>query len=337
MRGSWEPASAATVTAVWERFRDLTEPEVARAFCRLVRSRPTEEWPGSALERLVSLALEYPDPKPGTLIVQGDKSVDEATVAMLLQDTINCVRGVAAEAIGQLLWHHCDWLDRLEPGIAALVSDPHPVVRMAALYALLPVVNIDAERAVAWFCAASQDDPRIPASAPGIRFLNGTMPRYAGQLSLSIRNMVESSRPEVAHQGAQAVTAYSLFYELYEGELARVISGTVPHRSGVARIAAHHVADAAYAHRCRELLAPLFNDPEEEVREATSTMFGDGFFGLCENADLATRYVDSKAYVDDPSKILRSLERHGGSLVPLHRIVLAVCRRAVNHPICSRM
>lgn len=42
----------------------------------------------------------------------GDKSSDDATVDILFQNTINCVRGVAAGAIGQLLWVHKNLMSR---------------------------------------------------------------------------------------------------------------------------------------------------------------------------------------------------------------------------------
>jgi hypothetical protein len=102
--------------------------------------------------------------EPGKLNLHCDKNPEEVGIGILFDNTINCVRGNAAEAIGELLWHHPDWLDKLKPGIEALISDPHPVVRMAAIKTLLPLLNIDRKKAVERFFELSREDPRVPAS-----------------------------------------------------------------------------------------------------------------------------------------------------------------------------
>lgn len=277
---------------------------------------------------LLDLAANHPDLEPGKLNISCDKSAGEATVYTLFQNTINCVRGVAAEAIGQLLWKHPDWLDKLKSGIESLVMDPHPVVRMASIYSLLPVLNIDIEQAVAWFCKAAKEDARISASRHAINFFNYTIYKYPEQITPLIRKMVYSDRPDVANTGAKAVTAYHLFHGLFKDEFKDCIVGSVPQRKGVAKIAATFINEEKYASKCRELLVDLFDDCDKDVRDVrneTSHMFSDKFFEFPENLALAKLYIDSKAFVDD-SFLLHLLEKHKESLVPYHDIILKICQ-----------
>jgi len=137
--------------------------------------------------------------------------------------------------------------------------------------------------------------------------------------------MVYSDRPDVANTGAEAVTAYYLFYGLFENEFNDCIVGSIPQRKGIAKIAVTFINEEKYAPRCREILGVFFNDPDKDVRNETSRMFRDKFFESPENLALAKSYINSKAFFDD-SLMLHLLEKHKESLVPYHEIILKICQ-----------
>ncbi|MCK5058383.1 MAG: hypothetical protein KAT34_17145 [Candidatus Aminicenantes bacterium] len=323
---SWQPASIDTVLAVWDRFRNINDSDFAMSFCGLMEARADEKWSDSAIEKLIYFAINHPDLLPGKLNIHCDITAEEAGVDILYWNTINCVRGIAAGAIAELLWHHQDWLDKLKPGIESLIVDQHPVVRMAAVKVLLPMINIDRHQAVNWFCELSEKDARIPASRYAIRFFNHTISEFHDQLRPIISRMVNSKQSDVSQQGAEVVTAYSLFYDIFKDELESCRSGTVPQRKGVAKIAASLVNDDRYAERCRELLQPLFNDPDEEVRSEAARIFNNKFFDTPGNLSLAKLFVTSKAFSTDTSGIFYSLEECRVSLLPYYEIILSICR-----------
>ena len=95
-----------------------------------------------------------------------------APVELLVQNVFNCVRSAAGLAIGGLLWEHPGWFEGLRTGIDALINDPHPVPRMAAVPACLPVLRFDRDLAVSWFCAACQDDLRIASCKWAVGIFN---------------------------------------------------------------------------------------------------------------------------------------------------------------------
>ncbi|MDD3308267.1 MAG: hypothetical protein PHO29_14385, partial [Acetobacterium sp.] len=99
-KAEWEPASFSSVLASLDSIRKLDDQEAALSFCRLIRNRAEEDWPDQIIERLIDLAINHPDLEPGKLNVSCDKNVEEVSSNTLFQNTINCVRGAAAEAIG---------------------------------------------------------------------------------------------------------------------------------------------------------------------------------------------------------------------------------------------
>jgi len=328
-KASWQPASVETVEAVLDKYQAGDDRETAMSFCRLVAERADENWSDKTIARLVHYARNHPDLKAGKLNIHCDKSCDEASVEVLFQKTINCVRGVAAGAIGQLLWERKEWLEQVRTGIESLVSDPHPAVRMAAIEAIEPVFNIDKDLAVSWFCKACKDDLRVAASPRALRFFNYTVPSHIDQVDPIIQQMVFSPLDDVAVQGARQVTARFLFHGFFENEFAKCRQGTVPQRKGVANIAAQFLQDkkySRYSRQCQDLLLQFMNDPEKEVRDELRGMFRNkDLITDPEYAAFVKDYIKSQAFADDPDHFIWSLKDLAGSLISVADAIFAVC------------
>jgi len=262
----------------------------------------------------------------GKLNVHCNASSDEATVEILFQNTINCVRGVAAGAIGQLLWERQDRLKQVKIGIESLIRDPHPAVRMAAIEAIEPVLNIDKDLAVHWFCEACKDDLRVAASHHALRIFNYTVPSHIDQVGPIIQRMAFSPLDKVAQEGASQVTARQLFHGFFEKELAECRIGTIPQRKGVVKVAASLFHDKKYFRECQELLRQFMNDPEKEVRNALRNVLRNNIL-LAESGhkEFIKEYIRSQAFADDPDLFTWSLKNFGGSLMPVADAIFTVC------------
>ena len=126
---SWQPARVETIEAVLSKFSSGEDRDIAMSFCRLMEARAEERWSDQFLARLVQYAINHPDLPAGKLNLHCDINSDEASVSVLFDNTISCVRGATAGAIGSLLWAEKGRLDQLRPSIEALVQDIHPAVR----------------------------------------------------------------------------------------------------------------------------------------------------------------------------------------------------------------
>jgi hypothetical protein len=328
-KSAWKPASAELIEAVLAKFNIGEDRELASTFCWLLHDRADEQWSDAIVAKLIHYATEHPNPEPGRLNVwssETGRDVAHATVDGLVQNILNCVRGVGALAAGALLRHHHEWLERLKPCLDRLVSDPHPVVRTAALEACLPVLNIDRDQAVAWFCAASRGDLRVAASQVGVHFFNCCMQSHEKQLAPVIRRMLTADSEEVVQEGAEEVTARWLFHGMFVEELKACRQGSTPQRKGVAQVASLFLPKSEYLDRCEELLLPLYEDEDVDVRRETGHAFrGQEVFSLPDAPGMVARYIKSKAFADDPSPLLWSLKEFPGSLTPFSEPILMIC------------
>ena len=177
-----------------------------------------------------------------------------------------------------------------------------------------------------WFCTASKDDPRVPASRAGVYFFNCGMESHYDQLAPIIKRMLMATTAEVAQEGAEEVTARWLFHGLFKDELDASRYGTTPQRKGVAQMASCLLLKPEYTARCESLLLPLYDDEDAEVRRETSHAFRDKRVLSIPNAqEIVARYIKSRAFADDPSPLMWSLKEFSGSLTPFSGLVLMIC------------
>jgi len=324
---SWIPAQLKTIEAVLAKYHKGDDRNAAMSFCRLIEQRADQNWPEWVISRLVQYARNHPDLPPGKLNFHCNKSSDEASVEMLFQNTINCVRGVAAEGIGSLLWKQKDRLDQVKPGIESLVHDPHPAVRMAAIEAIEPVLNIDRDLAVQWFCEACRDDSRVAASPRALQFFNYIIPSHIKQVTPIIQQMVESSWGEVALKGAYQVTARWIFHDFYGKEVEDCCRGNAYQREGVVTAAAQLLPDRTYFPKCREILLRFLNDADKNVRDALNNVFM-GFNVDLDDPEFYEFYLEcmrSQTFADNPDILFHILESYPGRLMHISESIISLC------------
>jgi len=325
-RDSWQPARVESIEAVLDKYQAGDDENTAMSFCRLIAERADENWSDKTITRLVHYAQNHTDLEVEKLNMHCDQSNDESTVETIFQNTINCAWGVAARAIGQLLWKQKDRLEQVWSGIESLVQNPLPAVRMATIEAIEPVLNIDKDMAVQWFCEVCKDDLRVAASPRASRFFNYIVPSHIDQVGQIIRHMAASPLDEVAQEGTIQVTARWLFHGFFEKDLAKCREGTVPQRKGVAQVAAYLLHDRKYSRQCRELLRHIINDPDKEVRDELLGMFRkDDLLNEPEHETFFKEYIRSQAFADDPGSFIRDFKELRGSLVPVAEAIFTVC------------
>jgi hypothetical protein len=322
---TWQAASVETINAVLARFPPGDNPEVAKSFCLMIESRANEPWPEEVIEKLTQYAVSHADPETGSLNVHCDKTVDEASVKMLFDNSFNCVRGYAAMAIAALLWSRLDLLPRLQKAIDHLVEDAHPAVRMAALGAILPLLNTNKDLAIEWFANACWPDLRVAASRNAVHFFNIAFQSHFDVMAEIVRNMVHSPYADVAQEGAAEVAARWIFHDFLADELCLCRNGDTSQRRGVARVAAYLVSEVQHSYKCRDLLLPFLADQDKDVRQEASKAFSNSqILRIPGSVDFINAYIQSQCFIDDPSPLLYALERHPGSLLPYSELIFSI-------------
>lgn len=117
----------------------------ASYFCGIIEKMNSAEWSAETLNKLKYIALKHENPVLDEPNVTSPEDEEMKSCQMLSSNALNCVRGQAARAIGQLLWEDGNLFVQFREVIEKLVFDKNPVVRFAVLYALWPSYNIEQE------------------------------------------------------------------------------------------------------------------------------------------------------------------------------------------------
>ncbi len=153
------------------------------------------------------------------------------------------------------------------------------------------------------------------------------MQSHTDKLSPVVVQMFNSDKDEVAEKGAEEVCARWLFWGLFENELNNCRSGSVAHRKGIAQVASHFVTKEEYTEKCKDLLLPLFDDENADVRQKTR----HAFYNKVESLELSgiqpfiQSFIRSQAFRDDPTGILYTFEGYSGSLVSFADSIFTIC------------
>ena len=328
---NWQACPIRIIEEFFSKHDPLQNPnlgnvrDMAINFCWMVEHRAEDKWSEKSVDILLYYALNHKDPEENKLNLHSDKTADQ-----LYENTLNCVRGVAVRAMGQLLWSHENLYEKLVPVIKKLIDDPHPVVRMAVLGVVLPVMNIDRQQAIYWFVKLCKSDLRITTTEKAMRVFNSAAEEYYSEFKSIVIEMLNSEVSEIAEHGAGEIIARNFFYGHYQELFNNVLKGNSSHRQGAAEVIAYLFKQKNdYREKCENILIPLLNDSDEKVRNKAAEVF-DGLDLTPEGESFILSFVHSKAFENHSGRLTYLFEDYGGNLIPFVSIICELSDSLIN-------
>lgn len=297
-----------------QRAHRLPGRPCGRAISWLVQRGTGFNWPEQVIEAITWYAVNDPDP-----------SVDAPPIAEVWSDTtthdrrshemdlytagINSTRGAAGEAIGRLLLDRPELVDTVHNAVHGVSQDPSIAVRSCAILALLGLLNIDAQKAIAWFKDCVSADP-ILLKAPYVeRFVHYAAYKDCSAIWPTIESMLESGDADVVCAASRQVCLLSLDLEMATQELERVEKGTTEMRKAAAEVYAANVSHKIVGAVCRVRLKPFFTDADDLIRtQAASAFEYIATLDTSAQADLLGAFLDARPGPLALVPVVRALE-----------------------------
>ena len=323
----WNPVSIEIIEEFLKQIQLGNDDNVAIKFCWMLEKRAEECFSDITIDKLIDYALNHSDPEEGQLHIYSsfdkNKSSNNTAASTLVNNSLNCVRGVAAIAIGALLWEHKELFDKFKPAIETLVKDPHPVVNVAAIRTLLPIINIDKAYAVRLFVGMCERDLRVSICSYAVCFYNWCMRDCKDEFEPVVNKLFYSEIADFACYGAKEVCARWLFYGYYSDLLEKAKSGSESHHVGIAKIASQFVSDREYSAKCQEMLVQLLNDESKKVREQADNINFTKLLHLDNIEEFLELFIKSKAFKEENSGkgLFYALKDYEGSLLRFANII----------------
>jgi hypothetical protein len=301
------------------------DPQLILRLCRRcheLSSRPLGRWiplviaksagavlPDEALEIVAWYATEDPDPeeelwrKPaysGQVYFGG--SIDTAT--------LNCARGVAAGAIGSLIFPDSSRLEKLLPTVERMLDDPSIAVRAGVTRALVSVLKHDRDLAVKLFLRLCNTEDALLRTHGVESFMGYGLRTHYEELAPLLNRMLNADHEEANIAGARVACVAALFTEQARATAEACLRGSEAHRRGAAQVFAANLGQERFRRFCEENLMLLFNDTSEKVRSEAARCFvrlAEGQVG--DYADLVDAFIASEAFVTEHSSLFHALDK----------------------------
>jgi len=308
----------ALLTDLCRHVRDVAGSAGGRAVCQAIEA-VAEHAPDDLVEMLEHFAADDdPDHEPSRPAADQGRLFDNHR---LQTQGMNCVRGVAAEAIADVLFSQPHRADRLLPTVAALSRDPIIAVRTQAMIPLTALLNTHPDVALD-HAQRLFDEPDIDiyASEPAMRLLTYAVLRAPNRFAPHLTRAVNG--PEDIAKRTGFIWVVALINDRMDPSITSDPATLPPAaRAGVASTLANE------PHLRPDLLMTLLDDPEEDVRDAAARCF----YQLKEthtvtSQAVTTAFVTSKAFTKHFNALFHAL---ADDLQITEDVVLDACRRAV--------
>lgn len=273
----------------------------------MIATNREHDLPGELLEAVTWYATEDKDPEADIW-----RSGNEAGPKMYGGNPrfhgINTVRGSAAGAISRLITADRIYWDFFQRAAEALVSDRTISVRSCAAEICSQGLRYDRKRAIALFLRLIDTEDAILAIHPVEEFVHYTGLHDWPAMSPVLQRMMASSEDGAREAGARQATLIALSEEEANTLAECALAGDAVMRKGVADVLSHNVL--RHYQICAPRLAPLFDDPDEKVRQAAD----DWIHPIADRGTLETllplaeAYLSSRAYAEHPDTFFRMLE-----------------------------
>ncbi|MBP1949346.1 NACHT domain-containing protein [Virgibacillus litoralis] len=322
----WHPASKETIINVLDKHLNVNSREVSLAFCRLVRARDDINWPENIINVLKYLSTNHPDPEKETMnLYRNDWDGSMATLSSteLFDNSINCVRGVAVDAIGKLLWRDPKSLNSFEDTIQNILKDPHPSVRISLVGTLIPIINIDKHKAVNWYVKNCIEDLRVVEERYSIIFMNYTIKEHYDKLGLILERMICCEHEEVVIFGSRMVTAYYIIHDIFEEQVKKCINGSLNQRKGVIKAAGELIGNEGFSNKSIKILDGFLENYEVDLKEEMDNVFRLDFNKFKHLEDFMKKYIKSP-YFNDSSNLIYILLEYEDDLMEFSDILLSL-------------
>jgi hypothetical protein len=305
-----------------------------------------DKWSDQAINLLVKISKSATDPKPEELniLVNGEsKKVELSSVNSLANNAINCCRGVAYSAIGNLYWKSEDLIERHLGSLDDVTNDPHPAVNYSSSHLLLPLFNYNRKLAHEKFLALCNKDLRMCCIDGNHHFFNDGFTdncNFVEQYTELVLQMKNSDFDEVKKEAGRQITARWFFYGLFDEEISVVAQWALPLKNGAANVMSQFLTEARYNAYIKKLL-PLYealaNDEDKQLLEKIgrsvsnknywTRMDADAFFSVLTN---------SKAAIYSLWQIFHYLDENKVSLVGISNELLQLVKNVVNSDVADK-
>lgn len=264
--------------------------------------------PQKSLEQLCWLALYSPDPSQDAWRKQSANGANYHE-GDPFNYGISTTRGRAALAIGTLINHDPQYVERFGHTIQKMTEEPNEGVLACTAFTLRALAVRDYPYAWNLFERCCVNAPELPSSQYGFDLIRVGIGAHFALVRRQIEQLLRNPEQRAIELGSQLACIAALMHPEAEEMAEAAVNGNEIQRLAAARVAAANLGGEEFRPWCERHLIRFFNDPDKKVRQEA----GDCFRHLTglpleSFASLIDAYCKSAAFEDNSHSLLYALE-----------------------------
>lgn len=324
----WKIVGVDLAQKLFLRFSNRDDINVATSFCRALSNRAGENWNDEVISIVSNLAKNHTNPEEGKMNVWSSKDKEGKTVNMLRSNSMNCVRGCAAEAIAALIWQDQDRYDKLKDPVEAIVHDKHLAVNMAAIECLCPIMNINREAATNWFIDLAMKDLRIVAHPYAYNLFYHLFQANEEIIKETVLLMYQSEYEDVSEVGARHVANMNLLYGCFEDVIFEDAQKTKAQKQGILELAINLLKHRKLHDKCKKIIELFLND-KENLSNSYSQILYKGSVSAEEDLEFIIKIVTAKTNRFMMHSFVDFIDENDPPVEGFKDIILGMCQNIV--------
>ncbi|WP_316571332.1 hypothetical protein [Neobacillus sp. YIM B06451] len=304
----------------------------ANYICSIIRNRKNVKWSQEVLDILKDIAINHKNPEIGKPNITNNEDKEMRSFDMLQSNAINCVRGIAAEAVAQLIWNDSSLFNQFKDTIEKLALDENPAVKLASLFALWPSYNIERDWASEIILNLFEQDYRLAGFHDTKNMLFLLYPKYRERVLEVIKKCYNSEDKELIEIGAYCLSEMFIL----KNEFAEIINNV----DTMSEVQAEAVLHMTTNYFNKDEFNSLAKDMIRKFKASTlnlempiSRLFYDNVIDLERDKNFLIEIMDSDLSRRTVHAFVHYLEEESKSVVDYKDIILSMSYHLVGNEV----
>ncbi|MED0773813.1 hypothetical protein [Bacillus siamensis] len=330
--GDWKPVNLHLAQSLYKKWVNNENINVATSFCRGIRERAEELWDKDILNEISNIAMNHLNPEQGEFNVVSSEDKEVNTINSLFTNSMNCVRGCAAEAIASLLWEDKDRYDYFKDAVDSIVNDKNLAVNMSAIECILPIMNFDKEQAVQWFFQLANKDLRIAAHPYAYNLFYNLYKDYSRTIKELVLEMYNSKFEDVAKVGAKHIANMYVLYGSFGDILFKNINKSKEQKEGIVKVACDLIGYQEHHEKCKKIIVHFLDEEkDDDLTFSYSQLLYKEKINIKEDEEFILKLVTSKTTRRMVRRFVYFINENDIPIILFKEVIFGMCQNIIQN------
>ena len=296
------------------------ESHRASYFCGILEKTKHYIWSSNVLTQLKEIAINY----KGATEEADSEEKEKIDSEKLCSKALNCVKGDAVRAIGELLWDNKKLFSEFKEVIDKLTLDDAPEVKMVSFYGLWPSYNIDKEWAEARILRLYESDIRMVGFHDSKGMFFRLYPKYKERVLAIIKNCFESEDKRLIEIGGYSLCEFFMRYGDFGEVISKIEELNEEQIKAILHMAIKYLEYENYHDKAKDIILK-YKNLEYDVEFPLSGMFYDKLVDVERDSDFLIEIMKSNVSKRMVYSFVHFLEENACSIRDYAIIILTLC------------